>query len=200
MSNDVADDATVEETTEVPLTDIGLMAAVARAVNDHQRAVIGPRVNDAKVPLIQAFAERRQSDLTINLPSGAEVGRYKVNIQKDKFEVADGPVFDRYAETLGEIEIVVRRRPAWEEAVLKAARLGPDGKIFDSRTGEEIPGIKFVPGGDPTGTVTWTWKKSGDVEIGRLALMDAVMSGELDDLLRSRPELLPGRQPGASDA
>lgn len=200
MSNDVADDAKVEETTEIPLADIGLMATVARAMNEHQRTVITPRVDDAKVPLIEAFVKRRQSDLTINVPSGAEVGRFKVNVAKDKFEVADEAVFDRYAEDLGEIEIVVRRRPAWEAAVLKAARPGADGKIFDSRTGEEIPGLRLVPGGQPTGTVTWTWKKHGDVETGKLALLAALRNGELNDLLRSRPELLPSQQPGASNA
>ncbi|MER7951993.1 hypothetical protein ABTY59_31840 [Streptomyces sp. NPDC096079] len=200
MSNDVTDDATVEETAEVKLTDLALVSVLARAMQEHQKDVITPKVDAAKSPLIKGFVEEQRSDLTVIVPGGGEVGRYRVNKTSDRFVVDDEAVFDRYAESKGEIEIVVRRRESFESAVLKAAVLGPDGKIYNSGTGEEIPGIKFVPGGTPTGTVTWTWKKLHGRNIGKEVLLAAYQSGALNELLRATPELLPGQQPGASKA
>ncbi|MEU1275388.1 hypothetical protein [Streptomyces sp. NPDC005799] len=199
MSNDVADDDQAKEHTGLPLKSLALVGALARAIEDHQKDVIKPKKDAPKEPLIEGFVENRQSDLVVEI-RGEEVGRYKVNLTKDRFEIADQSKFDAYAEDKGEIDIVITAKPAFVEASLKHAQRDPEtGVIFDSRTGEVIPGLEFVPGGKPTGTVTFTWKKYKGQPVGMGVLLAAYRRGDLDELLRETPELLPARQPGASD-
>jgi hypothetical protein len=200
MSNDVADDGNQgEETTGLPLTSLALIGALARAMEDHQREVIKPRKDAPRDPLIQGFEATKQPSLVVEI-DGEEVGHYKVNLTKDRFEIEDQAKFDEYAEDKGEIDIVITAKPAFVDAVLAHAHRNPEtGTIFDSRTGEEIPGIKYVPGGKPTGTVTWTWKKFKGQPIGKGVLLAAYKRGRLNELLRETPELLPKAQPGASE-
>ncbi|MFJ7004167.1 hypothetical protein ACIQWY_29680 [Streptomyces albidoflavus] len=200
MSHNVADDtAQSEEPQEPTLVSLGLIGALAQAMAEHQATVIGPRKDAPKEQLVNGFAQSMQSDLVVQI-GGQEIGRYKVNLSRDKFVVADEEQFDAYAEEKGEVVVTVSRTPAWEKAVLSHAEIDPDtGEIFDSRSGEVIPGLKFVPGGKPTGTVTWTWKSRKKVPVGKEALLAAWRRGELDDLLKDTPELLPGAAPSAED-
>ncbi|MFF8696273.1 hypothetical protein ACF08W_29080 [Streptomyces sp. NPDC015144] len=200
MTNDVTDSAQGDEkVAALPLTTLGLIGAVAKAMTEHQTAVIAPKVSAPKKSLVAEFLERKQSDLVIEI-GGEEVGHYKVNLTKDRFEVADEKAFDAYAEDKGEYDVIIVRKPSFEKAVLAHAQRDPEtGAIFDSRSGEIIPGLKFVPGGKPTGTVTWTWKTFKKQPIGKAVLMAALRRGELDELLREAPELLPKAQPGARD-
>ncbi|MGW4086992.1 hypothetical protein ACWEGS_28570 [Streptomyces sp. NPDC004822] len=200
MSNDVADSAQADEKAPaLPLTTLALIGAVARAMTEHQAAVIAPKVNAPKEHLVAEFLSRKQPTLHVEV-GGEEVGHYKVNLTKDRFEVADEKAFDAYAEDKGEYDVLIVRRPSFEKAVLAHAQRDPEtGTIFDSRSGEVIPGIKFVPGGKPTGTVTWTWKTFKKQPIGKAVLLAALRRGELNDLLRETPELLPKTQPDARD-
>ncbi|MCX5182673.1 hypothetical protein [Streptomyces sp. NBC_00268] len=199
MSNDVADDTQGEESTGLPLTSLGLIGALARAMEDHQREVIKPKKDAPRDPLVEGFMATKQPNLVIEI-DGEEVGHYKVNLTKDRFEIDDQVEFDEFAEDKGEIDIVITARPAFVDAVLAHAQRNPEtGTIFDSRTGEEIPGVKYVPGGKPTGTVTWTWKKFKGQPIGKGVLLAAYKRGRLNELLVETPELLPKTQPGASD-
>ncbi|MER6616393.1 hypothetical protein [Streptomyces xantholiticus] len=201
MSNDVADnDTQSDEAVAIPLSVTGLIGALARAMEEHQRAVIQPKKDGAKEPLIEGYLKEKRSDLIVEI-GGQEVGRYKVNLTRDRFEVDDEAAFDAYAESKDEIDIIIVRKKSFENAVLTHALRDPEtGVIVDSRTGEVVPGIKFVPGGKPTGTVTWTWKTFKKQPIGKAVLLAAYRRGELDELLRETPELLPKAQPGASDA
>ncbi|MGY1502882.1 hypothetical protein ACW4TU_41010 [Streptomyces sp. QTS52] len=200
MSNDVADDGNQgEETVGLPLTSLALIGALARAMEDHQREVIKPRKDAPRDPLIQGFEATKQPSLVVEI-DGEEVGHYKVNLTGDRFEIEDRAKFDEYAEDKGEIDIVITAKPAFVDAVLAHAHRNPEtGTVFDSRTGEEIPGIKYMPGGKPTGTVTWTWKKFKGQPIGKGVLLAAYKRGRLNELLRETPELLPKAQPGASE-
>ncbi|MDI3102012.1 hypothetical protein QJ054_33800 [Streptomyces sp. AN-3] len=199
MSNDVTDGTQAEEPKTLPLTTLGLIGAVARAMEEHQKDVITPRKDAPKEPLVDAFDKEQRSDLVIKV-GGEEVGRYKVATTNDRFEVEDEAAFDAFAESKGQIDIIIVRKPAWEKTVLKHAQRDPEtGTIFDSRTGEVIPGLKFVPGGKPTGTVIWTWKKFKGHPIGRDVLIAAYKHGALNEYLRETPELLPKAQPGASE-
>lgn len=197
MSNDVADGPQNEEPT-LPLPALGLVSALARAVEARQKEVIAPKKDSLTAPLVKQFLKERQPNLVVEI-GGEEVGRFKVNTARDRFEVVDRPAFDQYAEKKNEIDIVVTAKPAFEEASLKHAVRNPEtGTIFDSRTGEEIPGIEFVAGGQPTGTVSFNWKKFKGEPIGMGVLLAAWQRGELDDLLRETPELLPPKaRPGA---
>ncbi|QOV40134.1 hypothetical protein IM697_18065 [Streptomyces ferrugineus] len=199
MSNDVADGTPVEEPKELPLPSLALIGALARAMEEHQEVVIKPRKDAPKVPLVEGFLKERRKDLVVDV-DGVEVGYYKVSTTRDRFEVADRSAFDAYAEGKGEIDIVITAKPAFEKAALKHATVSQEtGTVFDRRTGEEIPGVKFVPGGQPTGNVTWTWKKRNGEPVGKDVLLRAYRGGRLDELLKETPELLPTRQPGASD-
>lgn len=200
MSHDVADGTQAEQSAPTPnLVNLGLVGAVARAMAEHQTATIAPKVDAVKDPLVEAFAGRKHSDLTIEL-GGEEVGRYKVNLTRDRIAVTDEAAFDKYAEDKGEYDIVFVRKSSFEAAVLKRATRDPEtGVIYDSETGELIPGLEFVPGGKPTGTVRFTWKTFKGQQTGKAVLMTALMRGDLDELLRETPELLPGTQPAAGD-
>ncbi|WP_326724647.1 hypothetical protein OHT59_40160 [Streptomyces sp. NBC_00243] len=200
MSNDAADGTRGEQPAEFPLTSLGLIGALARALDEHQTSVITPQKDAPKAPLIKGFAENRQSDLVVQV-AGQDVGKYKVNLTRDRFVVDDEAAFDQYAEEKGEIDVIIVRREAWEKTVLAHAEVAPEtGLIFDPRTGEAIPGVKFLPGGKPTGTVTWTWKTRKGQASGKAALLAAWRRGDLNDLLRETPELMAGSMPAAEDA
>lgn len=200
MSNDVADGTPGEESTGLPLSSLALIGALARAMEEHQREVIKPRKDATRDPLVEDYLATKKPTLVVEI-DGEDVGHYTVNLTKDRFEVDNEAEFDAYAEAKGEIEIVIRRRPPFEDAVLAHAQRDPEtDTIFDSRSGEVIPGLKYLPGGKPTGTVTWTWKKFKGRAIGKAVLLAAYKRGRLDELLRKTPELLPKAQPGASDA
>lgn len=200
MSNDVADGTQAEEPEVLPLTTLGLIGAIARAMSEHQKAVIAPKVDSAKVPLLKGFVENKQSDLVVEV-DGQRVGQYKVNLTRDKFVVDDDEAFDEFAEEQDEIDLVITRKPAWEKAILAHAQIDPKtGTIFDSRNGMVIPGLKFVPGGQPTGTVTWTWHTTKGQPLGKAALLAAYHRGDLDPLLQTTPELMAGAKPTADDA
>lgn len=199
MSNDVADDTQAEEPAGIPLPTLALVGALARAMEEHQREVIKPRKDAPRDPLVEDYLATKKPELVVEI-DGEKVGHYKVNVTKDRFEVEDDAAFDAYAEEKGEIEIVIVRRQSFETAVLAHAQRDPEtGTIFDSRSGELIPGLKFVPGGKPTGTVTWTWNKYKGQPIGKGVLLAAYKRGRLDEYLKETPELLPKAQPGASD-
>ncbi|MEU1592753.1 hypothetical protein ABZ468_07805 [Streptomyces sp. NPDC005708] len=192
MSNDVADGTQAEQSTVLTLSDLGLIGAVASAMEDHQKNVIQPKKDAPKELLLQGFIESKQSDLVVEI-DGEEVGTYKVATTNPKFVVDDEKAFDRYAEEKGEVDIVIVRKASFEKAVLGAARRDPEtGAIFDSRTGEIIPGLKYLPGGKPTGTVRWTWKTFKGEQVGKAVLMAAIKRGDLNHILRETPELLPG--------
>ncbi|GAA5070312.1 hypothetical protein [Streptomyces similanensis] len=199
MSNDVADETPAGETRENPLSVSALIGALARAIEEHQASVITPRKDDPKGRLVAQYGERQQKDYVVEI-DGEEVGTYKVSTTRARFEVDDQAAFDAYADRKGEIDIVITAKPAFVTAALRHAVRNPEtGTIFDSRTGEEIPGLRFVPGGKPTGSVTFKWKTFKGEPIGKGVLLAAYRNHRLDEYLRETPELLPRAQPGASD-
>ncbi|MFI8206700.1 hypothetical protein [Streptomyces sp. NPDC085937] len=199
MSHDVTEDTQSEEPQGIPLSTLALVGALARAMEEHQQKVIKPRKDAPRDPLVEDFQATKRPELVVEV-GGEKVGHYKVNTTKDRFEVADAAAFEAYAEEKDEIDIVIVPKPAFVNAVLAHAQRDPEtGTIFDSRTGEVVPGIKFVPGGKPTGTVTWTWNKHKGQPIGKAVLLAAYRRGELNEYLRETPELLPTAQPGASE-
>ncbi|MFI5990308.1 hypothetical protein ACIBAC_00440 [Streptomyces sp. NPDC051362] len=201
MSNDVTAGTQAEQQAPAPsLATLGLIGAVARAMTEHQTAVIAPKVDAVKDPLVDAFLRSKQGDLTIEV-GGEEVGRYTVNKSRDKIVIDDEAAFDAFAEEKGEYDVRIVRKPSFEKAVLgRVTRDAETGAIVDPATGEIVPGLKFVAGGKPTGSVRWTWKTFKGQATGWIALMAAIQRGDLTDLLReSAPELLPGRQPGARE-
>ncbi|MCG8971868.1 hypothetical protein, partial [Streptomyces sp. CL12-4] len=184
MSNDAANGPQDEKLNELPLTSLGVIGALARALQARTKKVIAPKADAPKIPLLKVFASSKHTDHIVEI-AGQEVGRYKVNTTNDRFEVADPTAFEAFAEEKDEIDIVIVPKPAWVDAILKRAEQDPvTGDIFDSETGEVIPGLRFVPGGEPTGTVSFTWKKRNGREVGKEVLLAAWHRRELDDLLR----------------
>ncbi|NML55197.1 hypothetical protein HHL19_35270 [Streptomyces sp. R302] len=191
MSNDASDNVQSDEPVELSLQDIGLRGALTRAIKEHQLKELGPHVEAPLQRMLALFQEGGQSDLVVQI-DGETVGKYKVNQTRAHFEVADADEFLAFAEERGEVDIVITVKPSFKAAMLQRARRVPGSDtVFDSETGEELPGIRFVPGGRATGTVTWTWEKHQGVEIGREVLMRAAQDGRLDHLLHAVPELMP---------
>ncbi|MFJ4988719.1 hypothetical protein ACIP9H_33585 [Streptomyces sp. NPDC088732] len=196
MANHATDGTQAEQPAELPLDQLGLLGAVARMLKDQNNGTIQPHVNAPLERLSEAF-ESGQTHLAIRV--GDElIGTYKVNTTNPRFVVDDEKVFDAYAEAHDGIEVIIRRRASWEAGVLKYAKRDEEtGTIIDSRTGEVIHGLRYEPGGQPTGTVTWTWAEK---DAGRIRLLKAVQRGDLNYLLRARPELTSGPQPAAETA
>lgn len=201
MSNDVAEDAGQDEKPDGPsLRRLAIIGAVARAATEHQKAEIAPRENAPREALLAAFESSRQPTLVVDI-DGQEVGQYTVGLTKPTFEIGDPAAFQAFAEEKNEFDIVFTPKPSFVKAMLARACRNPEtGAIFDKETGEEIPGLRYVPGGKPTGTVRWTWKTFRGQDVGKNALMAALRSGRLHEYLKETPELLPPAQPGASEA
>lgn len=198
MSNDVADGNQGEKSDGPSLQKLGLIGAVARAMAEHQTAKIKPRENAPREALTKVFGSSKQPTLVVDI-DGEEVGQYTVGLTKDTFQIGDPAAFEAFAVEKNEIDIVITPKPSFVTAVLARARQNPEtGAIFDSQTGEEIPGVTFVPGGKPNGTVRWTWKTFRGQAIGKDVLMAAYRTGRLNEYLTETPELLPKAQPGAS--
>ncbi|MFK0279568.1 hypothetical protein ACIQVL_03705 [Streptomyces sp. NPDC090499] len=200
MSNDVADDTqSAEGPVEIPLQSLGLVGAIARAMETHQKDVIKPKKDAPLKRLVGGYIKTKQPNLVV-MVNGQEVGHYKVNTTNDRFEISDQGAFDKYAEDKDELDIVITAKPAFVDAMLKrAVRDAKTGLIVDSETGEVIPGLAFVSGGQPTGTLTWTWKKHRGRNVGMDFLLAAYRSGQLDDLLQEWPELMAGSTPAADE-
>ncbi|MFD5856022.1 hypothetical protein [Streptomyces chartreusis] len=198
MSNDVAEGPADDAEPSGPsLQRLALIGAVARAATEHQKAQIQPREEAPREALAAAFEKSKQPTLMVDI-DGEDIGHYTVGVTKDAFQIGDPDAFEKFAEQKGEIDIVITPKPAFVKAILARARRNPEtGAIFDSQSGEEIPGVTFVRGGKPTGTVRWTWKTFRGQPVGKEVLMAALRSGRLNEYLRETPELLPSAQPGA---
>ncbi|MFD9190436.1 hypothetical protein ACFWCA_19660 [Streptomyces phaeochromogenes] len=198
MSNDVADNAQPDEPAEASLADLGRVGALARLLEERMKPVIGPKKDAAKLPLLKGFAgESKQSDLIVQI-DGRPVGRYKVALTQPRFVIDpdNSAAFDEYAEQLGEVDVIVTPKPSFVTAMCKRAELDPEtGDVFDSETGEIIPGLKFLPGGEPTGVVSFTWETFKKRPVGKEALLAAHQRGDLNHLLRETPELMAGPAP-----
>ncbi|MFF8789247.1 hypothetical protein [Streptomyces sp. NPDC015125] len=199
MANDVAEESQADQPAALPLSDIGLVGALARLLDERMvKKEIKPRIDGPKVPLLKAY-ETGQSELVVRIGDDL-IGRYRVNIAQPKVvvDVDNEAALNEYADEHGGVEVIIRRNPKWEEALLRFAEYDEDtGLIIDTRTGEAVPGLKYEKGGDPTGSLTWTWEQK---DVGRKRLMRHYQEGALDHLLAEAPELMAGPRPTAEDA
>ncbi|WP_371604982.1 hypothetical protein OG345_41940 (plasmid) [Streptomyces sp. NBC_01220] len=199
MANHAVEDTQAEPLAELRLSEIGLIGALARLLTAHQKKVVTPKVDAPKVPLIKAYTEDGQSELVVKVGDDV-IGRYKVNTAQPKIvvDLDNEAALNEYADAHGGTEVVIRRNASWEKALLESTSYDEDtGLIIDSRTGEVVPGLKYEKGGEPTGSLTWTWTQ-GDA--GKKRLMRLYQDGALDHLLKSTPELMAGPRPTATDA
>jgi hypothetical protein len=200
MSNDAAGNGTgAAQPEELSVAEAGLVGALARLAHAQSKGILGPLMDTPGTRLVEAFEKDGQPGVVVKV--GDEVvGKYTVNVVKPKIVVdqENESALDAYAEEHGGIEVVIRRNPTWEAALLKFAKRDKEsGQIVDTRTGEVIPGLKYETGGQPTGTVTFTWDKTTG---GDATLLEAWQRGDFDHLLRDTPQLLPARKPTAEDA
>ncbi|MFF0698423.1 hypothetical protein ACFYU4_38035 [Streptomyces tendae] len=196
MANDAAasEEAQDEQPAGPSLSDIGLVGALARLLDEVLvKKQIRPRIDGMKVPLLKAY-ETGQSEHVVRVGDDL-IGRYKVNTVQPKVVVDpdNEAALTEYAEDHGGLEVIIRRNPTWEEALLKYAEYDEDtGKIIDTRTGEVVPGLKYEKGGGPTGGVTFTWEQR---DVGKKRLTRHYQAGALDHLLTETPELMAGPRP-----
>ncbi|MFJ2745292.1 hypothetical protein ACIO3O_37175 [Streptomyces sp. NPDC087440] len=184
---------------EEPLTQVGLLGALARLANERTTSVFTPHLDAPKARLVKAYAEDGQPGVVVKV-GGEVVGKYTVNTSKPKIVVDEEneEALDAYAEQHEGIEVIIRRNPVWEEALLKhCTRDDETGEIVDTRTGEVVPGLKYESGGKATGNITFTWAEK---EVGRNRLLQAWQRGELDHMLTGVPELMAGARPAAENA
>lgn len=196
MVQEAADGTPQDET---PIDVVGLVGALARLAKERTTATLKPHLDDPTARLVEAFETSGQPGVVVRA-AGETVGRYTVNTTKAKFVVDpdNEAALDEYAEAHGGIEVIIRRNPTWEKALLEhARRVEGSDDIIDERTGEIVPGLKFVPGGNATGTVTFTWEGK---TAGQAALQRIWQSGALDYLLKDVPALASGRPAPAENA
>lgn len=198
MANDAVEEPQTEQSTELPLSDVGLVGALARLLDEQMvKKVIKPRIDAPKVPLLKAF-KKGQSELVVRVGDDI-IGRYKVNTEQPKVVVDEDneAALNEYADKHGGTKVVIMRDETWEKALLQFAEYDEDtGLIIDTRTGEVVPGLKYEQGGQPTGSLTWTWERK---DVGRKRLTRHYQEGALNYLLEEAPELMAGPRPTAED-
>ncbi|MFG2986144.1 hypothetical protein ACGFYQ_33665 [Streptomyces sp. NPDC048258] len=187
MSNDIADEQQAEQPAPMPLDRVALAAALARLFSEEIGPAIDERMSAPVERLIEAYEKSGQPGVVARIGDRV-AGKYTVNVTHPKYTVEDGKALDDYAATHEGLEVILRRNPTWEKALLKHVAQTDSGEIVDTRTGEVVPGLKYVPGGRPNGQITFTWADGG---AGRKALMQAWQRGELNDLLDELPMLMP---------
>ncbi|WP_406153264.1 hypothetical protein OG217_05935 [Streptomyces sp. NBC_01023] len=186
----------VDQTPEPALSlgDAALLSVFGKLFKDQVVPAIDEKIAAVKGPLLAAYDNPESSTKSIDAKvDGIAVATHTVAISKDKYAVGDEEAFTAFAEDRGEVEVIIRARPAFQDAMLKRAKYDKaTGTIVDRLTGEVIPGITRIPGGKPTGSVSLRWKDGGQE-----AVMDAFHKGELDSLLRGVPMLpaAPAREP-----
>ncbi|PNG18592.1 hypothetical protein [Streptomyces cahuitamycinicus] len=199
MANDAVEDPQAEQPAELPLSDVGLIGALARLLDEQMvKKVIKPRIDAPKVPLLKAY-KGGQSELVVQI-AGDIIGRYKVNLAQPKIVIDEDneEALNKYADKHGGTKVVIQRDETWEKALLQFAEYDEDtGLIIDTRTGEVVPGLKYEQGGQPTGSLTWTWEKR---DVGKKRLTRHYQEGSLNYLLTEAPELMAGPRPTAEDA
>ncbi|MDH6628678.1 hypothetical protein M2271_006511 [Streptomyces sp. LBL] len=200
MANDAAtEESRAEQSAGPSLSDIGLVGALARLLDEQMvKKEIKPRIDGPKVPLLKAY-ETGQSELAVRV-GGDLIGRYRVNLSQPKVVVDEDneAALNEYADKHGGTKVVIMRDETWEKALLEFAEYDEDtGLIIDTRTGEVVPGLKYEPGGQPTGSLTWTWEKK---DVGKKRLMRHYQDGALNHLLTDMPQLMAGPRPAAEDA
>ncbi|MFF4543589.1 hypothetical protein ACFY1J_04990 [Streptomyces sp. NPDC001406] len=198
MANDAVEDNKAEQSADLPLSDVGLVGALARLLDEQMvKKVIKPRIDAPKVPLLKAY-KGGQSELVVQI-GGDVIGRYKVNLAQPRIVVDEDneAALNEYADKHGGTKVVITRDETWEKSLLQFAEYDEDsGLIIDSRTGEVVPGLKYEQGGQPTGSLTWTWERK---DVGRKRLMRHYQEGDLNYLLKEAPELMAGPRPNAED-
>ncbi|MEU6755964.1 hypothetical protein [Streptomyces sp. NPDC046685] len=177
MSNDAADEQ--HGTEQLPLHQAAVVAACARAFIEWIGPILTETAGAPESRLIQAYEDSGQPSVVAKIGS-IVAGTYTVNRTKGKFEVADEQAVDRWAKEHGGMEVIRRRMPSWEKALLNSVRQTDTGEIVDTRSGEVVPGLVYVPGGRSNGRVTFTWADSGE---GKKQLLNAWRSGQLNPLL-----------------
>ncbi|MFB6700291.1 hypothetical protein [Streptomyces rubiginosohelvolus] len=199
MTQDAADGTQHTEQDEMPIDIVALVGALARLAHGQTTATLAPLVDDPTARLLKAFESSGHTSSVVKV-NGEIVGRYTVNLTRGKFVVDpdNETELNKYADDHGGTEVIVRRNPTWEKALLNhARRVEGSDEIIDSRTGEVVPGLKYVPGGQPTGNVTFTWEGK---TAGQNTLLAEWKSGALDHLVKHVPALVAGRTPSAENA
>lgn len=176
----------------MPMEDVALIAAFARLFAEEIGPAIQARMDDLNPRLIEAYEQSGQNGIVAKV-GDLVAAKYTVNVTRPRVEVGDEEAFDVYAENHGGQQAIIRRDPVWEKALLKSVQYDSETGVFvDPRTGEVVPGLKYVPGGRATGNITHTWADRG---VGRQILRDAWASGQFRHLFADVLELTAGQQP-----
>ncbi|MFZ3557234.1 hypothetical protein [Streptomyces sp. BH055] len=183
---------TDDEQTPPPLSlgDAALLSAVMKLFKDAMVPAIDERIAAVKAPLLAAYADPERGIKSIDAKvNGVAVATQTVGVSRDKYDVADEDAFTEFVEENypTEVEAIIRARPSFRDAMIKRATFDKaSGQVVDKLTGQVIPGVTRIPGGDPTGNVSLRWKDGG-----REAVMEAYHSGHLRGLLSGVPMLPP---------
>ena len=184
-----------ENPNEAPprsLGELALIAAATRVVKERVTPHFTANDADAKAALIAAYLGSDGTRSVQAKVDGVPVATLTVSVPKPKFTVSDPDQFLTYADEQGETEIIVRPKPKFQEAVLKRAVLDEEtGQVVDKRTGEVIPGVTRIPGGQPS-QASLTWNDDGFERLER-----AMKDGSLRHILGGMPQLPP---PHSDDA
>ncbi|MEW1700127.1 hypothetical protein [Streptomyces sp. NPDC091278] len=178
------------QTPDLSLGDAALVSAFAKLFKLRVTPRIGEKADTVKGPLLAAYADPDSGIKSVDVKvGGVAVATHTVIVSKDSYEVADEDAFTAFAEERGEVEVIIRARPAFRNGMLsRAVHDKATGTVVHKDTGEVIPGLRCIPGGVPTGSFTTTWKEGGQA-----LLEEAYTSGQLHGVLNGVP-MLPAPQ------
>lgn len=155
------------------------IAAVAGAVKSYEataRAEVFTRLRRLQ-------EESGSKSIIAKDTDGTPLVTLTVTEPKDKFVVSDpNAVLDWVIDNFpAETETVSQVRESFLKVLMSRLVNDTEEGVVDTATGSPVPGVKFVPAGDPTSFST-TWKKEGGEETGKKAALAAAFAGGLLEL------------------
>jgi hypothetical protein len=167
------------------LRDAATRVAVLKALRDQIDAEYNAARGELTGELLAAWREQRQDRAPAELPDGSTVATVSLTKPKDTLAVVDERAFTAWAKTAHPEEVTVEMRVAVRSSYRSAllAEMTKTGAIVDPQTGEVVPGVALLPGGEPS-TFSLRFAKGG-----REAVAEAWRRGDLTELVDGTPAL-----------
>lgn len=143
------------------LQDLAVVRAAGKVLKERENE-LRRQADESLLDVNRAFGSKN-ADVRV---MGVSVGTLSVQVSNPRFEVENEPVYQEFLKGLyangdDRVRLVYEAPALWG---CLAAVGGKDGiRVVDTGTGEVVPGVRYVPGGEVTGT-RFTGCKVGDVE------------------------------------
>ena len=136
-----------------------LRMALIKAFAESLTAFVDGERKSVLDTLLEKYEDEGSKSFNVTLPDKTKIATITLPEPKATDKVVDEAALFEWAEAQGGIDVqvipaVAERtvktiRPKWYDGIIKKAMEGDDGDLVDETSGEVIPGVKRIPGGDP---------------------------------------------------